>query len=60
MLRRVVDLLKENQLLKYILEAAPTLNSDVNMCKHNAQEYYFLFAQNKRRKKDDLEKMTYK
>ena len=40
--RRVVDLPESNQLLKYIPEAAPTLNSYANMLKQDAQEYYFL------------------
>ena len=40
--RGVVYLPEANQLLKYIPEAVPTLNSYANMCKHNAQECYFL------------------
>ena len=40
--RGVVDLPAANQLLKYITEAVPTLNSYANMCKHDTQEYYFL------------------
>ena len=44
--RGVVDLPEANQLLKYIPEAEPTLNSYDNMCAHDAQEYYFLFAHN--------------
>ena len=38
--RRVVDLPKANQLLKYITEAVPTLKLYANMCKQYAQEYY--------------------
>ena len=41
-MRRVVDLVEANQLLKYIPEAVPTLNSYANMCRQDAQEYYFL------------------
>ena len=41
-LRRVVDLPESNQLLNYIQEAVPTLNSCAIMCKHDEQEYYFL------------------
>ena len=44
--RGVVDLREANQLLKYIPEAEPTLNSYDNMCADDAQEYYFLFAHN--------------
>ena len=44
--RGVVDLLEANQLLKYIPEAVPTINSYDNMCTHDVQEYYFLFAHN--------------
>ena len=36
--RGVVYLPEANQLLKYIPEAEPTLNSYDNMCTHNAQE----------------------
>ena len=42
--RRVVDLQEASQLLKYIPEAVPTLNSYANMCRHDAQEYCFLLC----------------
>ena len=38
----VVDFPEANQLLKCMPEAVPSLN----MCAHDAQEYYFLFANN--------------
>ena len=41
-----VDLPDVYQLMKYIPEAVPTLNSYDNMCTYDAQEYYFLFAHN--------------
>ena len=44
--RNVVDLSEANQLLKYKPEAVPTLSSYDNMCAQDAQEYYFLFANN--------------
>ena len=38
--RGALDLLEANQLLKYIPEAVPTINSYDNMCAKDAQEYY--------------------
>ena len=47
--RGVVDLREANQLLNYIPEAVPTLNSYATMYK---QEYYVLFANNYKEKRD--------
>ena len=39
-----------NQLLKYIPEAVPTLNSYANMCRNDVQEYCFLLFRFKKTK----------
>ena len=44
--REVVDLPEANKLLKYLPEAEPNQNLYDNMCAHDAQDYYFLFAHN--------------
>ena len=49
--RRVFNLPEANQLLKYMPEAVPALNANANMCKKDAQEYYFLFAHNQKKHK---------
>ena len=40
------DFPEANHLLKYVPEAGPTLNSYAKMCTQDAQEYYFLLADN--------------
>ena len=59
-LRGVVDLPEENQLLKYIPEAVHTLNSYANMCKYDAQEYYFLLHTIRKSKTTYKHKTHYK
>ena len=57
--KRVVDLQEADQLLKYIPESVPTLNSYANMCKHDAQEYYFPLCTIRRRKKTNYKFETH-
>ena len=56
--RGVVDLPEAIQLLKYILEAVPTINSYDNKCIYDAQEYYFMYAHNLKKKKRRLSKLN--